>query len=125
MYSDIDECSTLTGLCDDHATCNDSDGSYICTCDNGYEGDGLNCTGEISRIIQYIDSDIHSVFIANLHNSYTIKMLTSAQIAAAFVMLMLTAPILMGVTSVPAITDIVEVDFNVKVRGIVQYTFNH
>ena len=41
--SDIDECSG--GVCDSNAMCNNTDGSYICTCNTGYSGDGLSCTG--------------------------------------------------------------------------------
>ena len=31
--------------CDDNATCTDTDGSFACTCNIGYSGDGLSCTG--------------------------------------------------------------------------------
>ena len=40
---DVDECSK--NPCHSNATCNNTVGSYICTCDPGYSGDGLNCTG--------------------------------------------------------------------------------
>ena len=42
---DIDECLTSKHTCHDNATCTDTDGSYNCTCNTGYEGDGVNCTG--------------------------------------------------------------------------------
>ena len=44
FFKDIDECMG-TNDCDDNAQCNNTIGSYICTCNVGYVGDGLNCTG--------------------------------------------------------------------------------
>ena len=44
---DIDECS-LENDCHLDATCNNTKGSYNCTCKDGFEGDGRNnCTGKI------------------------------------------------------------------------------
>ncbi|CAN9509297.1 unnamed protein product [Ophioblennius macclurei] len=40
---DVDECA-LGSDCDDHASCQNSDGSYSCTCVPPYGGDGKNCT---------------------------------------------------------------------------------
>ena len=31
--------------CDEKANCTNTDGSYNCSCNHGYEGDGFNCTG--------------------------------------------------------------------------------
>ncbi|CAH3196362.1 unnamed protein product, partial [Porites evermanni] len=45
---DIDECSTA-GSCDVNATCNNTHGSYNCTCKKGYYGDGHRCTGNRKR----------------------------------------------------------------------------
>ena len=47
MYiPDIDECTIETDGCDTNAACNDIDGSYTCTCNEGYTGDGYECSGE-------------------------------------------------------------------------------
>ena len=43
--SDIDECTTNTHKCDANAQCNNTDGSYNCSCREGFYGDGKNCTG--------------------------------------------------------------------------------
>ena len=31
-------------FCDDDAYCTNTDGGYNCTCNDGYAGDGFNCT---------------------------------------------------------------------------------
>uniref|UniRef100_A0A3Q3JW62 Sushi, von Willebrand factor type A, EGF and pentraxin domain-containing protein 1 n=1 Tax=Monopterus albus TaxID=43700 RepID=A0A3Q3JW62_MONAL len=40
---DVDECA-LGSDCDAHASCQNTDGSYTCTCIHPYSGDGKNCT---------------------------------------------------------------------------------
>jgi MYXO-CTERM domain-containing protein len=41
--NDIDECSTGTDTCSDHAACLNTYGSFSCICNSGYEGDGETC----------------------------------------------------------------------------------
>ena len=51
FFVDIDECAM--DMCDENAHCIITNGSYICTCKQGYFGDGKNCTiyeGEISKL---------------------------------------------------------------------------
>lgn len=45
IFADINECVVMTGLCGDHEVCNDTDGSYTCSCEEGYERDidGQDC----------------------------------------------------------------------------------
>ena len=45
--SDTDECVTTPRICHVSATCNNTHGSYVCTCKPGYTGDGQNCTGTV------------------------------------------------------------------------------
>ena len=40
---DIDECDEGLHECDPNAMCQDSDGSYNCSCKAGYIGDGRTC----------------------------------------------------------------------------------
>ncbi|XP_078575880.1 uncharacterized protein LOC144861750 [Branchiostoma floridae x Branchiostoma japonicum] len=42
--NDINECTVGTDNCHIQATCTNTDGSFICTCDTGYTGDGVTCT---------------------------------------------------------------------------------
>ena len=46
FHSDIDECSEGTSGCDHN--CTNTDGSYYCTCMDGYvlESDNHTCTGD-------------------------------------------------------------------------------
>ncbi len=43
---DLDECALGTDTCDDNATCTNRCGSYTCTCNEGYLGDGFDCEEE-------------------------------------------------------------------------------
>ena len=43
---DTDECTEGKHDCDVNAECNNTLGSYKCTCKDGYEGNGTNCTGQ-------------------------------------------------------------------------------
>lgn len=44
VFTDIDECKTDSFNCDVNANCSDTLGSYECTCNDGYTGDGDVCS---------------------------------------------------------------------------------
>ena len=45
--SDVDECQNDTlNNCDDNADCFDTEGSFNCTCREGYNGTGVQCQGK-------------------------------------------------------------------------------
>ena len=46
LYSDIDECALGLDNCHADASCGDAIGSFVCTCNPGYTGDGVTCTSE-------------------------------------------------------------------------------
>ena len=46
MFTDVNECSDGNHVCDVNSNCNNTDGSHICTCKEGYTGDGQSCQGE-------------------------------------------------------------------------------
>jgi len=43
MFSDIDECSSSDNPCHEQADCQNTDGSFQCTCKEEYSGDGRFC----------------------------------------------------------------------------------
>ena len=43
---DIDECKEDIDACHSDARCKNTKGSYNCTCNIGYEGNGHDCTGK-------------------------------------------------------------------------------
>ena len=44
-FLDIDECAMKTDNCSLNATCNNTEGSFNCTCKPGFTGNGFSCTG--------------------------------------------------------------------------------
>ncbi|CAB4002444.1 fibrillin-2-like isoform X48, partial [Paramuricea clavata] len=40
---DVDECALGTDNCHNNATCNNTDGSFECSCNEGYSGNGTSC----------------------------------------------------------------------------------
>ena len=45
LLIDVDECSDEIHICDVNAKCTDTNGSYNCSCTDGYIGDGQSCHG--------------------------------------------------------------------------------
>ena len=44
--ADKNECATPeTNQCNANSLCTNTEGSYVCRCLNGYQGDGLQCQG--------------------------------------------------------------------------------
>ena len=44
---DINECNGSVAVCDINADCIDLNGTFECTCQQGFSGDGVNCSGKI------------------------------------------------------------------------------
>ncbi|CAH3168531.1 unnamed protein product, partial [Pocillopora meandrina] len=42
---DIDECALNSHKCSENANCTNTEGSYICSCNPGFSGNGLECEG--------------------------------------------------------------------------------
>ena len=44
QQTDIDECKENTDNCSTNAQCHNTPGSFNCTCNSGFKGDGVNCS---------------------------------------------------------------------------------
>ena len=44
--TDVDECEIGSNACNTNATCDNTEGSYICSCKEGFTGDGITCQGK-------------------------------------------------------------------------------
>lgn len=58
--TDINECETGTATCSENAGCNNTDGSYSCSCLPGFTGDGADCNGENVWLILNIGYKVQS-----------------------------------------------------------------
>lgn len=63
---DINECgNNYSSFCHDNATCYNTKGSYYCTCNIGYYGNGTTCSGRKIRsrvhgvTLQFIKTNEH------------------------------------------------------------------
>lgn len=48
-YLDLDECTTGSHSCDVNSVCQNAVGSYTCSCNAGYTGDGKPCNGILNK----------------------------------------------------------------------------
>ena len=65
LLTDIDECHINTDDCHHNAACTNTDGSYTCSCNQGYIGDGRsNCERPIrsKRSLNWMISGICNLF---------------------------------------------------------------
>jgi cysteine-rich repeat protein len=68
--ADIDECATNTDDCDPNATCDNTTGSYDCTCNDGYGGNGKTCT-DIDECTTNADDCAADADCTNTSGSFT------------------------------------------------------
>ena len=52
FVADINKCLTGAHNCSSDAACNNTKGTFYCTCSPGFTGDGQNCTGNDSGIFR-------------------------------------------------------------------------
>ena len=62
---DVDECDDDTHNCHSEATCTNTVGSFTCSCNEGYTGDGILCEG--NEISKYLSTMQVSVNLTKCH----------------------------------------------------------
>jgi len=71
VCTDIDECVAGTDTCMANSTCANTDGSYDCPCDPGYQGDGRTGCSDIDECMTDTDNcDLHAT-CANTVGDFT------------------------------------------------------
>ena len=60
-HADVNECEAGTSDCDDNADCENTEGSYNCSCNTGFTGNGTNCRGKkkTDHLLVTKQSEIH------------------------------------------------------------------
>ncbi|PAV69127.1 hypothetical protein WR25_05783 [Diploscapter pachys] len=53
--TDVNECLKMPHICDKNAECINREGSFICTCLEGYAGNGYNCTSSKNACLDKFD----------------------------------------------------------------------
>jgi len=48
--TDVNECAANNGGCSNNAYCTNSPGSFTCSCNDGYDGDGFCCKGNFTSV---------------------------------------------------------------------------
>ena len=105
---DIDECATGADNCDTNAACTNSPGSFACSCNHGYTGDGVTCMGICSL-------EFKQLFLCVADY---IQILTSVQLELITVTLMLPVQITLLVFLVLVTWDTLVMELHAMV-GIV------
>ena len=73
-HVDIDECADDIDSCASDANCTNTDGSFLCTCNQGYEGDGNSCEGNMipatNQFIFVECCNCHMLYCSLLYTHY-------------------------------------------------------
>ena len=98
---DIDECSEGTDDCHrmSNATCEDTDGSFLCTCIDGFSGNGTVCNGKFVTCVVKLSFTISMQILMSV---WTIPFVTS-MLNVLINMVALTAFVFLAILAVVSI----------------------
>ena len=106
--TDINECELETYPCSQNANCADTEGSFYCTCREGFEGDGFNCTGIIINIPKHY-------FHGNYGCYVLLQIFPNVKESWMIVIQMQLAQTQLEVITAPVTLDSLEMDSTVQV----------
>ena len=73
LHADINECeSNDSDNCDENAQCTNTNGSFTCTCNSGYSGDGVSCTSKLATTLLAILCT-YFIYLVNLQMSMNVN----------------------------------------------------
>ena len=70
MSTDVNECSVSPSVCHVNANCQNNVGSYVCSCNTGFAGDGKTCTGNKIAPSIFVIFALLSIFIEKAQYKY-------------------------------------------------------
>ena len=107
---DINECIQTPYPCDFNAMCIDTDGSYSCSCNTGYEGNGFQCTSMC---------EMHIYGYTEINDSLPLQMWMNVQIVVATTAVRMDIVLTpLEATHVCATVDSLEMDPPVPVHNL-------
>ena len=71
VFLDVNECAIGSDNCHDNGTCDNTNGSFACTCNGGYSGDGITCEGRLSILAINILYKNCYTLVSNLTNNFS------------------------------------------------------
>ena len=78
VSTDINECMEYDDLCAVNATCTNTIGTYQCSCDTGFTGDGTSCSESYFETHDYCVFGLSHVEFLIQHSKQILYLLTNS-----------------------------------------------